>query len=375
MESAGTTPNVAVTATDLAELVQAPGPFATVYLTTEAEIDNAAQRNERRWRQVRDDLAAQGAPASLLDAIDGLVPEAHREGQALGVVGTEAGVLHVEHHPEVLKADVGRWAALPSLVPVLEWRQMSPPHVAVLADRTGADIIGFRRELPDLYREAGMSTSKDEVQKVQAGGWSQRRYQERAENTWEENAEAAATEVAKLVERIGARLVVVAGDTRALALLRQSLPREVVDMVVEVDGGRGADGSEDEFVEGLARAVATAVASDTVAVLEKFREELGQGDRACDGLARTIEALRQGQVEVLLVHDDLTSDRTAWFGEGPTMIGLSADEVRGLGADVVQEARLHDVVVRAALGTSAGVRVVPHGGGPTDGIGAILRWS
>jgi len=374
MESAGTTPHVGVTAPDLVEVVQAPGPFATVYLTTEAEIDNAAQRNERRWRQVRDGLATEGAPESLLDRIDELVPEAHRQGQGLAVVANQSGVLHVEHHPEVLTRDVGLWSALPSLVPLLEWRQSSPPHVAVLADRTGADIIGFRRELPDLYREAGMS-DRDEVQKVQAGGWSQRRYQERAENTWEQNTEAAAAEITKLVERIGARLVVVAGDTRALTMLRESLPREVLDRLVEVDGGRSADGSDDEFVAGVTRAVATAVASDTVAVIEKFREELGQGDRAGDGPARTIEALRQGQVEVLLVNDDLEPDRTAWFGEGPTMIGLSADEVRGLGAESVQEARLHDVVVRAALGTSAGIRVVPHGGGPTDGIGAILRWA
>ncbi|HVF73654.1 MAG TPA: Vms1/Ankzf1 family peptidyl-tRNA hydrolase [Acidimicrobiales bacterium] len=374
MESAGTTPHVAVSAPDLVEVVQDPGPYATVYLTTEAGIDNAAQRNERRWRQVRDELAGQGAPESLLEQIDGLVPDAHREGQSLAVVGTEQGVLHVEHHPEVLKHDNGRWAALPSLVPLLEWRQMSPPHVAVLADRSGADIIGFRRELPDLYREAGTG-NKDAVHKVQAGGWSQRRYHERAENTWEENAEAAAAEVTKLVERIGARLVVAAGDTRALTVLREALPREVLDMLVEVDGGRGADGSDEEFSVGVARAVATAVASDTVAIVEKFREELGQGDRACDGPARTIEALRQGQVEVLLINDDLESDRTAWFGDGPTMLGLSADDVRGLGAEHVQEARLHDVLVRAALGTSAGIRVVPHGAGPADGIGAVLRWS
>jgi hypothetical protein len=33
-----------------------------------------------------------------------------------------------------------------------------------------------------------------------------------------------------------------------------------------------------------------------------------------------------------------------------------------------------DVAIRAALGTGAGVRLVPKAGGPTDGLGAILRW-
>jgi hypothetical protein len=39
------------------------------------------------------------------------------------------------------------------------------------------------------------------------------------------------------------------------------------------------------------------------------------------------------------------------------------------------EAPLVDVLVRAALGTSAGVRLVPADRAPTDGVGAVLRWS
>jgi hypothetical protein len=373
MERTGTTPDVAVRAPDLAELVTAEGPFATVYLTTEGAVDNAAPRSELRWKQVRDALAEAGADAETLAAVDALVPDAHHEGQTLAVVAQAGQALHVAHAPEPPTRDVGRWAPLPSVGPLLEWRQMSPPHVVVLADRQGADLFGVRWDRPDVHGEAG--GGEDPLRKVQAGGWSQRRFQQRAENVWEQNAEAVAIEVACLVQRLDARLVVVAGDVRAVSLLREALPREVAELVTEVDGSRSVDGSIDAVAEDAVRAVATVVARDTVSLLEKFREEKGQGDRAADGPARTVEALRGAQVEVLLVHDAPDDERQAWFGPDPTMIGLTADEVEALGATWVQSARLVDVLLRAALGTGAGVRIVPSAGGPRDGVGAILRWS
>ena len=74
------------------------------------------------------------------------------------------------------------------------------------------------------------------------------------------------------------------------------------------------------------------------------------------------------------VHEDPDDDRQAYFAPDPTAIGLRADEMAALGVDEPVEAPLVDVAVRAALGTGAGIRVVPAGQAPTDGRGAILRW-
>src|SRR5688572_4972827 len=104
METAGTTPAVAVHAPDLAEAVTAPGPFLTVYLATEGEVANAAQRTELRWKQFREQV--QGADDHLLATVDALVPDAHHEGRCLCVVANASGVLHVEHHDELPTRDV-----------------------------------------------------------------------------------------------------------------------------------------------------------------------------------------------------------------------------------------------------------------------------
>jgi len=373
MEHAGVIPQVAIRSPELAELAQGEGPFVTVYLTTEAEIENAAQRSQQRWKTLRARLADEGAPDAALDGIDELVGDAHLAGRCLLAVADRDGVRHVEHGPDPPERDLGRVGPLPSIVPVVEWRQASPPHVIVLADRHGADLVAVRHAAPELLGEAGGSDGP--ISKVGPGGWSQRRYQQRAENTWQQNAHAVAAELTRLVDEVDARVVVGAGDVRAIQLLTDALPRPVTERFGVVDGGRAAGVSLDGIAADVVRAVATAVAADTVEVLRKFREERGQGDRAAEGPAATLAALAAAQVDMLLVHDDPDDGRTAWFGPEPNQVGLTAPEVRGFGAATPVEGRLVDVALRAALGTGAGARVVPRGGGPAGGLGAILRWT
>ena len=374
MERAGLTPQVAPDTSDLADLLKPPGPFLSIQLTTEAGIDNAAQRSEQRWRSARDDASAQGAPEEALAAIDPLLGDAHLEGDGLAVVATSAGVVHVEHGPQPPPRELVRGASLPSLVQVVAWRQATPGYVTVLADRQGADLTGYRRERPEAHREAGGDDFP--IRKPSAGGWSQRRYQERAEHTWERNAADAADQVAKLARRVDARLVVAAGDERAVTMLEEALPEELRDRFVVVSGGRSEDGSEQSFEAQARTAVELAVNADLGALLEKFREERGQHDRAADGPEATLNALAMAAVDVLLVAPDDPDDaRTAWFGPDPTQLALRTDDLEGLGVESPSEGRLVDVAVRAALGTGAGVCVVPPGTDLDGGMAAVLRWS
>jgi hypothetical protein len=374
MERSGVTPQVAADTSDLVDLAKAVGPFLSVHLTTEAGIDNAAQRSEQRWRAVRDEAEAQGAPTEVLDAVDPIVPDAHLEGDGLAVIASAGGVLHVEHAPRLPDRDLARWAVLPSLLPVVAWRQEFPAYVTVLADRAGADLTAYRRDLPEVRREAG--GHDDPLHKPNAGGWSQRRYQERAEHTWERNAADAAEQVERLARRVDARVLVAAGDQRAVTMLQELLSADMVERLVVVSGGRSPDGSEDIFEQEARVAVELAVNADADALLEKFREERGQNDRAAEGARATFSALAMAAVDALLIAaDDPEDPRTAWFGPEPAQLATTAADLRGMGVDRPAEGRLVDVAVRAALGTGAGIRVVGAGAGLEGGIGAILRWS
>src|SRR5947208_7188720 len=103
MDHTGVTPSVALRAPDLADLVDhvlGEGPFLTVYLTTEASVENAAQRSELRWKDLRRDLQTQGVDNAILAAVDPLVGDAHLHGECLVVIATRDGIAHLSHQPD-----------------------------------------------------------------------------------------------------------------------------------------------------------------------------------------------------------------------------------------------------------------------------------
>jgi len=374
MERSGTTPPGALAAPDLAELVRHPGPFASVYLVAEGGIDNAAPRLEARWKTQRGELEAAGAPGDLLERMDEPVTGAHRSGDGLALVASSNSPVHIEHSPEPPVADRAAWAPLPSLVPILAWRQSSPTCLAVLADRSGADLVVLRSAGPDVHREAGGDDHP--MTKSAPGGWSQARFQRRAEQTWEHNAGDVADQLAELVERFAPRLVAVGGDVRAVELLQGAVPPPLADRIQVIDGSRSADGGVDQVATEVDRLVDAAVEADTAGLVAKFAEERGQSDRAAEGPGATLAALAAGQVEVLLVEHRPDDDRLASFGsEDPALVALDPGDLEAMGVTDGGQAPLADVAVRAALGTGAGIRIVPADAGLEGGIGAILRWA
>jgi hypothetical protein len=384
MESSGTTPpggQSPAAVPDIAAAFDGSGPFVTVYLGTEAAVEQAAQRNELRWKNLRLRLEEDGAPPEALAAIDPLVPEAHHLGRTLAVVADATGLRLVRHEPEPPARDAGWVAPLPRVGPFLEWAQSAVPHLVVLADRVGADILAFTRRADSFGAgetpvvSVGEETGHDpDLRKSNPGGWSQRRYQNRAENLWEKNAKAVADQVASLADETAARLIVVAGDVRALQLLREHLPERTAELLREVDGARAPGSGLDEIADDVVKLTATLVAEDTVEFLRQFKEERGQRDLAVEGAKNTIEALAAARVDTLLIHDDPDDDRTAWFGPEPGMVAQTKRALTELGVPKPQKARLVDVAIRAAFTTGAAVRIVPSAGSVKQGIGAILRF-
>jgi hypothetical protein len=384
MESSGTTPIGGQSPSDIPDVASAfdgTGPFLTVYLGTDAAVEQASQQNELRWRNLRRELEKDGAPAETLTAIDPLVPDAHHRGRTLAVVADATGLRLVRHEPEPPARDAGWVAPLPRVGPFIEWAQSAVPHLVVLADRAGADIVVFTRRADSIGAggapvvSVGDENGEDPVlRKSNPGGWSQRRYQNRAENQWEQNAKEVADHVTALAGETGARLVVVAGDVRALQLLTEHLPERTAELLREVDGARGPGSGLDEIADDVVKLAATVVAEDTVEILRQFKQERGQGDLAVEGTKPTIEALAAARVDTLLIHDDPDDDRTAWFGPEPGMVGQAKETLTGLGATDPQQGRMVDVAIRAAFTSGAAVRIVPSAGSVKDGIGAILRF-
>jgi hypothetical protein len=360
---------------EIARLFDASGPFVSLYLATEGDVEQAAGRVALRWKNLRGDLLRDGVPEATLAAVDPLVQGSHTAGSTLAVIAAVDGVLHSTSLPEPPPGDaIVRHGALPDVLLLLAAAQAAVPHVAVLTDRTGADIAA---RVPDGSERSERVSGRDDphIHKPQAGGWSQPRYHHRAEALWESNAGEVAEALARLVDQVRPRFVAAAGDVRALQLLREHAPKRVRELL-QVVGGEYA--SLDAVFAAAEKLVAETVDADADALLARFAEERAQRDQAADGAEATLAALSRSQVGTLLVAGlFLDDERTAWFGPAPTDVGVDAEALTALGVGTPVEGRLVDVAVRGALGTGATVRIVDpdRQAAPRDGLGALLRFA
>lgn len=360
---------------EIARLFTATGPVVSLYLDLTGRIENAAAHIALRWRDLRDELAAQGADPADLKALDAEVRAAQPGDSTLAAFAAGGSVLlrRVLDRPGEDRVVVG---ALPCVLPVLAYAQSTVPYLTVVADRSGADLAAYTVDRTPC-QVAEVVGTHDEIERNAPGGWAQARYQRRAEDSWERNMTEVAHAVTDLADRNHAELVVGWGDVRAMAFLRDHLPPRARGRLRQLNhGGRHPGRGDNMHADDVRALVERAAWAHTEALLERFRAERGDGhDRAVDGPAATLAGLFEGRVETLLVVDDPADDRRAFFGAPLAEVGAhpsglpASDDEPGTG-------RLADVAVRAAVGTGAAVRVLPPTvtGGPKGGVGALLRY-
>ena len=349
----------------------ATGPFVTCWLPAISATEDPRARLALEWRHARDHLG--DAPPDAVAAIEALLgsERPHADDHSLLLFAMANGTLagaHLAGDPPV----TGAWVdPLPRLAPVLDATHRSVPHLVVVADRTGADIEVVNHRTGVV---AAVEGDTEFVHRAHPGGWSQRRYQQRAENTWERNARGVAHEVDTLREAIGAQLVVVAGDPRAVGFLTEHASERLRAVLHHVEGAGRSD--TDPFAElagEVARLEATIVAERRAGLLESFAAA-SQTTGAADGPERTLAMLSQGRVADLLIHDDPADTRTAVFDRSSRQVALSGDPLADLGLTGTT-GRLVDVALWAAHATGAGVHFLPAHGphAPSGGLGGLLR--
>jgi hypothetical protein len=304
--------------------------------------------------------------AALGDALAGTL----RASEAAVVVASDR-VLLAEPLDEPLRREATFHGPLPALSPVIEARQRDVPAVVVRLDRRGADIAWTA---PGAADTVTIDTGEHFITKVNAGGWSHAAYHRVAENSWEHTATETAAALERIDAAIGARTVLLAADLRMAELLRRHVSPEVLAKLHDVAGSRTADGSDDQRAEEIERWLRTAVAEDTAAALRTYDEQRQRSSPlAVGGAADTFAALRASQVDAVLVSDAAQSEPIAYFDAAEaTAVGIAEADVAT--ARAVRVARRCDVVIRAALLSGAGVRIVPRGHRLDDGLGALLRW-
>ncbi|MEU7365386.1 Vms1/Ankzf1 family peptidyl-tRNA hydrolase [Streptomyces hygroscopicus] len=382
----------------LQPLYDRPGPWASVYFDTSHPDESAAEEQERAAREASRRLERQGADQAtcraVYDRLTALPPGTGSAGAGPTgwAVFATAGEVVVET-PLLTPPPLGEapcWSGLPHVGPLLELTGEDPSCLVAYIDRTGADV-----ELHDGRggdRVGSVQGRQWPVHRTASADWSERHFQLKTENTWEQNAALIADELRVCQEETEAELLVLAGDPRERRAVHDHLPKALRSAAVETSHGGRAAGSAPHgthaarlLEQDVDEARARYTRERDEAALERFRAGRTPSHgrvEAAEGVPALVDAAREHRIGSLLIRPDGADlYREVWVGAEPDQLALRRTDVQYLGDTRPFPARADDALIRSAAVTGAEVLTLPpaegdpHGGDlPVGGLGALLRW-
>lgn len=363
----------------LAALEPSPFPVTSLYLNLSAD-QNGREQHQQFVRKVFSERA-KGMPEQSPER-ESFEKDATRiqaylesnnaaEGQALAIFACSGSDLF-ETIP--LEAPIGEHSmfisSVPHLYPLAKLVENYPRYAAVMLDTNKARIFVF-----------GTSTEREEkvvgekTRRTSKGGWSQARYQRRADNFHMHHIKEVIDTLDKIVREEGIQQVVVAGAEVAMPIFREQLPKHLADMIVEI--GPHEDGESGSFVQ---RTMAALREKDAESDLEKVQELMDawkSGGLGVAGPEATLSAFQLGQVDELIITatpETLKSVQKLPEDSAPGGVQVATSNPSGL----IDESRLKlsDELITRAQQTAARIRFIEDASLLADvgGVGALLRF-
>lgn len=377
----------------LRELYQRPGPWASVYLDATHNTADGDQAVGLRWRGLREQLAAQGADEETLAAMDLAVnsgqaidtvpsvgPPAGSGRVGLAVFATHGRVALAQPLPRPPVRESATWSRRPQTGPLVAGAAEQVRWVRAVVDRTGGTLTAA--DAGHLRIDRDVPTAEEYPKhKSGQGGWSQLNFERSTVTVWDRNVHNVVDAVTEAADRMGADVVIVAGDVRARQMLIDRLPKRMAGRVVESDVGNRAPGGDPSTLDNVtAEAVARVARDRRMELLDRYRMDLSRG-RAREGVAPVSEAAWHASMDVLLLSDD-----SQFAGsEPPLQVWIDPDDPRAIAPDAAvlrdvgvsgpeRENAIAALIAAAAAEDAEVVTVDPSEQRLTDGIGAITRY-
>jgi hypothetical protein len=352
----------------IAQLLDDPGPFASVYLDVSRDMEDGNRVVELAARGACDSLLEQGAPPSVCDEIRGLLNASlHVEAPvSRAIVGTERGVLLDEATRARTVHPTATWAPLPDLGPWIADEDARAPFILALVDHEGGQVSVYRSSLRSADVTESVGSPDVHEHKFHGGGWSHLRFQHVAENAWMRNASEVAAEIERHA-RHGVELIMLAGDPRSRSQVIEALGDVRAELVQLDSGSRAADGGDEALFVEVESVLARQATATTLAEVHALRDRLGRGESVAIGIGDVVDALIRGQVDRLLLDVDHAREFEVEPVHHP---GLGFGAVQALPESI----RADLALVAAAALTAADITVTrarTMGGAPAA---ALLRW-
>ncbi len=257
----------------------------------------------------------------------------------------------------------------PHLYHLARLDEQYPRYAAVLTDSNTARIYVFG---------LGQAIEADEVKgkkvhRVKVGGWSQARYQRRAENAHQQHAKEVIDRLAQIVREDHVSRIILAGDSVTTAALEAELPQELAPMVeaMRLDIHASQQDVLTATLEKLQEQEAKTAEEKVQRLVQQYRAR----GLAVAGPQETLEALANGQVEELLISSTLEA-RHPQPEQVDAILAPELPDSAGGTESEPRQASLPDLLVTKAKQTGAEVTFIENGDllESVGGTGAFLRW-
>ena len=261
-------------------------------------------------------------------------------------------------------------SSVPHLYPLAMVAETYPRYAAVMLDTNKARIFVFGGE---TEREKNIRGEK--TRRTSKGGWSQARYQRRADNFHLLHIKEVVDTLQRIVRDEDIQHVVVAGADVAMPILRDQLPKDLTDKIVEI--GPQEDGETGSFLQRTMAALREKDAETDVEKVQELMEAWKSGGLGVAGPEATLSAFQLGQVDELIITgspDTLKPVQALPEDAAPGDVQVSSSNPGG--APDARQLKLSDELVTRAQQTAARIRFIedPSLLADVGGVGALLRF-
>jgi peptide subunit release factor 1 (eRF1) len=260
--------------------------------------------------------------------------------------------------------------SVPHLYPLAKVIDQFPRYAAVVLDTHRARIFVFG--LGSVERREQVTGEK--TRRNSMGGWSQARYQRRADNVHLSNVKEVVDVLDRIVTADKIQHIIVAGDDVVVPLLKDQLPKHLQDKLLDVLSLE-KDAAEGDIVAATLDVLRQKDAETDAARVQELIGQSQSGGLGVLGPDATLKALQMGQVDELLLTGTPEQLKATRLPDDAAP-GQVKVETSAAGDTDERKLKLADELVTRAQQTGATVRFIedPELLKDFGGVGALLRF-
>jgi peptide subunit release factor 1 (eRF1) len=279
------------------------------------------------------------------------------------------------------------WVTIPLVVPIAtEIAVDDYPHLYQLAqlldDRESYAVVLAEGQQAQIYvmtleamGQVEQTEARERVNRTEVGGWSQRRYESHTAFTIQLHVNEIAAALQQVVEEHDARHVVILTNDSIRGQIRQGLPAQLHERVVDMGAYQHTDDPAQLFAS-LEPLIQEAERQQEAELIGRLEEQLAtKGGLAFGGEANVALALLKGQVDTLILDASYAGGEG---GECPSCGMLRAGQRQNCPYDgsELQPVDLREGLVRHTLRQGGQVEIVTDAATLQEhgGVAAILRF-